>query len=64
MPSLRKCINDNCKDCIYDPTEKGSWRKQVEECTTYSCKLYPVRPVPLKKYAKKTVPVPGAEEGC
>lgn len=43
--SLRKAINDKCKECIYDPgSGQGTWRQQVEACTSYSCPLYPVRP--------------------
>ena len=44
-PSLRKCINDNCKNCIYDPKSAGTWRQQVALCSVTSCALYPVRPV-------------------
>ena len=29
-PSLRHCIDANCKDCIYAPNCDGTWRKQVE----------------------------------
>ena len=43
-PSLRKCINDNCKTCIYDPKAAGTWLQQVSICTVTSCALYPVRP--------------------
>jgi len=44
--SLRKVINQHCKDCIYDPQAKGegSWRQQVTMCTVSECALYPVRP--------------------
>jgi hypothetical protein len=42
--SLRGCIDANCKDCIYDPSESGSWRKQVQNCTVTGCSLFPVRP--------------------
>jgi len=44
---LRGKINANCIDCTYDPNEVGSWRKQVENCTGYSCSLYSVRPTTL-----------------
>lgn len=43
--SLRKAINDNCKECTYDDAEPGTWRQQVENCTVTSCKLWPVRPI-------------------
>lgn len=41
---LRKAINSKCKECIYDPGQKGSWRGQVAQCTSKNCPLYPVRP--------------------
>ncbi|MBV1899838.1 MULTISPECIES: hypothetical protein [Cycloclasticus] len=46
--SLRASINAHCKDCLYDPKEKGTWRKQVERCTITQCHLHPVRPKPIK----------------
>jgi hypothetical protein len=43
--SLRKAINDYCKGCIYDSLSGlGTWRQQVEGCTSPECELYPVRP--------------------
>ncbi len=43
--SLRKAINDKCKDCIYDPKcGGGTWRQQVSDCAIKSCPLWPVRP--------------------
>lgn len=57
MASLRKAINAKCKECIYDPYEKGSWRQQAKGCTSTMCPLYPVRPTPIvenpPKKAKK-----------
>ena len=44
---LRGKINANCIDCTYDPIDAGSWRKQVENCHSYSCALYSVRPKTL-----------------
>ena len=44
-PSPRKCINNHCKTCIYDPKAAGTWRQQVTLCPVSSCSLYPVRPV-------------------
>ena len=43
--SLRKCINENCRNCIYDEQAKGTWRQQVTLCTVESCAMYPVRPI-------------------
>jgi hypothetical protein len=46
--SLRKAINDKCIECIYDPIGgPGTWRQQVEECTSKSCPLFPVRPLSI-----------------
>ena len=44
--SLRNSIDHHCKDCLYDPRESGTWRKQVQNCTMPECHLYPVRPIP------------------
>jgi hypothetical protein len=44
--SLRKAINDYCKGCIYDSLAPGTWMKQVEDCSSPDCELYPVRPKP------------------
>lgn len=50
--SLRKCINDKCKQCTYDPLGEGNWRQQVGACRVVSCPLYPVRPVSKPQKAK------------
>ena len=45
MKSMRKAINEKCKECIYDPMPgNGTWRQQVEACTSKSCPLYEFRP--------------------
>ncbi len=41
---LRAKIDANCIDCTYDPKDKGSWRKQVQNCTIFTCPLHSVRP--------------------
>ena len=43
-PSLRKCIDEACKACIFDKGAPGTWRQQVTVCTSFDCPLYPVRP--------------------
>ena len=43
-PSLRKCIDEHCKCCIYDSSAVGTWRQQVTLCSVTGCPLYPVRP--------------------
>lgn len=45
MASLKKCIEEKCKDCTYDPLAGGTWREQVEMCNIRSCALWPVRPI-------------------
>ena len=42
--SLRKAINQNCKDCVYDEIATGTWRQQASLCSVKSCALYEVRP--------------------
>ena len=42
--SLRRAINNMCKQCIYDKADKGTWRQQVQNCTSPSCALYDYRP--------------------
>jgi hypothetical protein len=49
--SLRKPIDEKCKDCIYDPTVPGTWRQQVSLCTAKTCPLWRIR-------AKPTSPIP------
>jgi hypothetical protein len=45
MPSMRRAINEKCKDCIFDPAEPGNWRQQVTGCTSEDCALFPLRPM-------------------
>jgi len=53
--SLRQAINNKCRECIYCPlTGAGSWRQQVENCTSVSRPLFSVRP-------KSTGYIPEAE---
>ena len=47
--SLRSAINAMCKSCLYDPGNgNGAWREQVRGCSSSSCALHPVRPLPVK----------------
>ncbi len=74
---LRKCVDDKCKSCIYDPEAAGTWRQQVTLCSVTKCPLYPVRPVTkspiphsvLKYYSLPTAEYPNygrsrVPEGC
>lgn len=50
--SLRDAINAKCRECIYDPLSgMGTWREQVDACTSRTCPLYLVRPLPRKGVA-------------
>lgn len=46
--SFRNAINNKCKECIYDPYDKGTWREQTRNCTSPKCPLYNLRPKPLR----------------
>jgi len=43
----QKAINAKCKDCIYDPVDGGTWREQVQRCTSTDCALFEHRPKPI-----------------
>ncbi len=54
-PGLRGRINAMCATCIYDPFgSTGTWRQQTEECTSYNCPLYDIRPV-SENYVKPSI---------
>ena len=52
LTGLRSRIDAKCRECVYDPLDKGTWRKQVENCTSPNCPLFDVRPLPIKKKSK------------
>lgn len=44
-PSMRKAINNMCKACLYDSIGgNGTWRQQIDKCTSLDCPLFPLRP--------------------
>lgn len=45
----QKAIDLKCKDCSYDPLDKGTWVEQVAICECTSCPLHPYRPIPTRK---------------
>jgi len=45
---FRGKINAKCCECIYDPYAAGTWREQVEKCSSLACPLYEIRPLPKK----------------
>ena len=55
--SLRKAINDKCKDCIYDPMDSGAgtWKQQVQACQCQICPLWKVCPLSASKKDSKQV---------
>ena len=62
MASLKKCIQEHCKTCTYDPSAPGTWRDQVESCTVVSCALWPVRPMTMSTINANRRPRVGREE--
>ena len=58
-----QAIKAKCKDCAYDPLEKGTWKMQVERCPAVNCPLYPFRPKSAAgKVPVEQTPPAGAEE--
>ncbi len=42
---FRGRVNAMCAACIFDPDGGGgTWRQQVEACTSLGCPLYEIRP--------------------
>lgn len=41
--SLRNAINKKCRECSYDPLDKGSAAQQIACCIIHDCPLHPVR---------------------
>lgn len=45
-PGFRAGVDKLCRQCIYGSHPgNGTWRAQVEACTSYSCAVYHLRPV-------------------
>ena len=64
MASLRKAINEKCKDCIYDPIGgNGTWLKQVADCTAVTCPIHTVRPTPRDRSIKEESLILARERG-
>ena len=61
MASLKKCIEEKCKDCTYDHAAPGSWRQQVESCMVKACPLWEVRPVTMETMLAKRKGKSGAD---
>ncbi len=46
LHTRKQAIEHKCKECIYDPFPgNGTWREQVEACTSRNCPLYQFRPL-------------------
>ncbi|WP_432745407.1 hypothetical protein ABXJ76_06785 [Methylobacter sp. G7] len=43
--SPRKAIALNCRECIYDKADQGTWVQQVQACTITTCHLHQHRPL-------------------
>ena len=53
--SLRKHINQNCKDCSYDSSAPGTWRQQVALCGIKSCPFWDIRAKPNSPIPESTL---------
>jgi hypothetical protein len=63
-PSLRSAINAMCRNCLYDRISgPGSWRQQIEACTSKTCPLYSVRPRPTGYMAESLIALENSELG-
>ena len=60
MASLKKAIEQKCKDCTYDTAAPGTWREQVEGCTVKRCALWEVRPVSVNTINLRRAAAAGA----
>jgi len=49
---LRGKLDAKCCECIYDPYQEGTWRKQVENCTSLTCPLFNVRTKSSERLSK------------
>ena len=63
--SLRKAINDQCRDCIVDELAAGSAVAQIELCTSVDCLLWRVRPIRVQRipYSAAVLAEYGLAEG-
>ena len=41
----QQAIDANCKDCNYDDLDVGTWRDQIERCSSPQCPFYEYRPL-------------------
>lgn len=62
--SLRRAINDKCKECSFDPIGgNGTWRQQTAACTSKTCPLWPVRPRPYSASTPVLIALKNPESG-
>lgn len=45
----QQAIWAKCKECIYDPEEQGTSRRQAEQCEIKDCALWSYRPKPYMR---------------
>lgn len=60
--SRKRAIETFCRSCIYDGHAHGTWREQVERCTSLMCALYELRPRSIKTARTKSGGSPGGLE--
>ncbi|MCP5216218.1 MAG: hypothetical protein H6995_14550 [Pseudomonadales bacterium] len=62
--SLRASINNKCRECIYDKHQPGTWRQQVQGCTSPGCPLYQTRPKTTRKRVNRVTPLINLQGGA
>lgn len=62
--SRKTAIDQFCKSCIYDKSQPGTWRQQVEACGAKTCPLYVYRPVSQPHPEKGPKPDLGEAISC
>ena len=65
--SRRAAIEAKCRDCIYDPQARGTWRQQVTLCSCFDCPLWQFRPRsyrPVPERVRRYYNVDDSQQTC
>ena len=62
---LRAHIDAMCCSCVYDPSNGGTWRQQIDACTVTLCPLHAVRATTSASRARRSLKManPSDEQG-
>jgi len=61
--SRKRAIEQNCRDCICDPANAGTWRQQVTLCAVHECALWHWRPVSASDIPEPLLDAYGVSDG-